>query len=83
MTMKNREDIYNEIIQEYNQILESDLGGDDIQEIIMNLVELVENYGDKVYNEINLNDFTIKQLMDYEYLENNLSDNGFWDRDFK
>ena len=67
--MKNREDIYNEVIQEYSEILESDLGGDDIQEIIMNLVELVENYGDWVYKEINLNDYDIHQLMDYEYLE--------------
>ena len=83
MIMKNREDIYNEIIQEYNQILESDLGGDDIQEIIMNLVELVENYGDKVYNEINLNDYTIDQLMNYDYLEDNILDNGFWDKWFK
>ena len=83
MIMKNRDEIYNEVIQEYSQILESDLGGDDIQEIIMNLVELVENYGDKVYNEINLNDYTIEQLMDYEYLEDNILDNGFWDRNFK
>ena len=66
---KYREDLYNEVIQEYNEILESDLGGDDIQEIIMNLVELIENYGDSVYKVIDLNDYSIDQLLDYEYLE--------------
>lgn len=78
--MKNKEDIYNEVIQEYSEILESDLGGDDIQEIIMNLVELIENYGDWVYKVIDLNDYSIDQLLDYEYLKIQMTD---WIRDYR
>lgn len=66
---KDTEEVYNEVIQEYSEIGESDLGGDDIQEIIMNIVELVINYGDIVYNEIDINNYSIEQLLDYDYLK--------------
>ena len=56
--------------QEYSEILECDLGGDDIQEIITNLVDLVIEFSDyNVYKLINLEDYTVSQLMDYEYLK--------------
>ena len=64
------EEVYNEVIQEYSEILECDLGGDDIQEIITNLVDLVIEFSDyNVYKLINLEDYTVSQLMDYEYLK--------------
>jgi hypothetical protein len=66
---RDNEEVYNEVIQEYSEISESDLGGDDIQEIIMNIVELVSNYGDIVYNEIDINNYSIDQLLDYDYLK--------------
>ena len=64
------EEVYNEVIQEYSEILECDLGGDDIQEIITNLVDLVIEFSDyNVYKLINLEDYTVSQLIDYEYLK--------------
>ena len=64
------EEVYNQVIQEYSEILECDLGGDDIQEIITNLVDLVIEFSDyNVYKLINLEDYTVSQLIDYEYLK--------------
>ena len=74
--MKYREEIYNKVIQEYDELIIygerwyiHGRHGDNIQNIISNLVDLVENYGDDVYKVITLNDYTLEHLMDYEYLE--------------
>ena len=71
-----REEIYNDVIQEYSELITygerwyvHGKHGDNIQNIISNLVDLVENYGDDVYKVITLNDYTLEHLMDYEYLE--------------
>ena len=72
---KDNEEVYNEVIQEYSEILECDLGGDDIQEIITNLVDLVIEFSNyNVYKLINLEDYTVSQLMDYEYLKIQMND---------
>tara|TARA_R100001440_G_scaffold38264_1_gene57963 strand:- start:1067 stop:1390 length:324 start_codon:yes stop_codon:yes gene_type:complete len=69
------EEVYNEVIQEYSEILQCDLGGDDIQEIITNLVDLVIEFSDyNIYKLINLEDYTVSQLMDYEYLKIQMND---------
>ena len=71
----NREDVYNDVIQEYSELTflpkrdKFNHHYDDVQNIISNLVDLVENYGDDVYKVITLNDYTLEHLMDYEYLE--------------
>ena len=71
--MEYREEIYNEVIQEYSELtyLPKRNGNhyDDVQNIVSNLVDLVENYGDDVYKVISLNDYDINHLLDYEYLE--------------
>ena len=71
-----REDIYNDVIQEYSELITygerwyiHGRHGDNIQNIVSNLTDLVENYGDDVYKVITLNDYTLEHLMDYEYLE--------------
>ena len=71
-----REDIYNDVIQEYSELITygerwyvHEKHGDNIQNIISNLVDLVENYGDDVYKVITLNDYNFEHLLDYEYLE--------------
>ena len=71
-----REEIYNEVIQEYSELITygerwyvHGKHGDNIQNIVSNLVDLVENYGDDVYGVISLNDYDINHLLDYEYLE--------------
>ena len=73
---KYREDIYNDVIQEYSELVyhgerwyTKGKQGDNIQNIISNIVDLVENYGEDVYKVINLNDYSLEYLMDYEYLE--------------
>ena len=73
---KYREDIYNDVIQEYSELVyhgerwyTKGKQGDNIQNIISNIVDLVENYGEDVYKVINLNDYSLEHLMDYEYLE--------------
>tara|TARA_R100000278_G_scaffold4070_1_gene7079 strand:+ start:61 stop:330 length:270 start_codon:yes stop_codon:yes gene_type:complete len=73
---KYREDIYNDVIQEYSELIiygerwyMHGRHGDNIQNIVSNLTDLVENYGDDVYKVITLNDYTLEHLMDYEYLE--------------
>ena len=84
---KYREDIYNDVIQEYSELIEhgerwytKGKQGDNIQNIISNIVDLVENYGDDVYKVINLNDYSLEHLMDYEYLETQMID---WVNDYK
>tara|TARA_R100001443_G_scaffold4038_1_gene12158 strand:+ start:453 stop:722 length:270 start_codon:yes stop_codon:yes gene_type:complete len=84
---KYREDIYNDVIQEYSELIEHGerwyyhgKQGDNIQNIISNIVDLVENYGDDVYKVINLNDYSLEHLMDYEYLETQMID---WVNDYK
>lgn len=71
-----REEIYNEVIQEYSELITygerwyvHGKHGDNIQNIVSNLVDLVENYGDNVYKVITLNDYNFEHLLDYEYLE--------------
>ena len=73
---KYREDIYNDVIQEYSELITygerwymHGRHGDNIQNIVSNLTDLVENYGNDVYKVITLNDYTLEHLMDYEYLE--------------
>ena len=69
------EEVYNEVIQEYSEILQCDLGGDDIQEIITNLVDLVIEFSDyNIYKLISLEDYTVSQLIDYEYLKIQMND---------
>ena len=76
-----REEIYNEVIQEYSELIiygerwyVHGKHGDNIQHIISNLVDLVENYGDDVYKVITLNDYNFSHLLDYEYLETQMID---------
>ena len=71
-----REEIYNEVIQEYSELITygerwyvHGKHGDNIQNIVSNLVDLVENYGNDVYKVITLNDYNFEHLLDYEYLE--------------
>ena len=71
-----REEIYNEVIQEYSELITygerwyvHGKHGDNIQNIVSNLVDLIENYGDDVYKVITLNDYNFEHLLDYEYLE--------------
>ena len=68
-----REDIYNDVIQEYSELTyfpkRSNHHYDDVQNVISNLVDLVENYGDDVYRVITLLDYDWNHLLDYEYLE--------------
>ena len=72
----DREDVYNDVIQEYSELIRHGerwyyhgSQGDNIQNIISNIVDLVVNYGDDVYKVITLDDYSLEHLMDYEYLE--------------
>ena len=67
--MEYREEIYNEVIQDYSEVQYFSCSEDDKQNIIDNIVDLIENYGDSVYKVIQLKDFLVKELLDYEYLE--------------
>ena len=71
--MEYREEIYNDVIQEYSELTylpkRNDHHYDDVQNIISNIVDLVENYGEDVYKVITLEDYTWSHLLDYEYLE--------------
>tara|TARA_R100001015_G_C4607476_1_gene162583 strand:- start:707 stop:961 length:255 start_codon:yes stop_codon:yes gene_type:complete len=84
--MEYREEIYNDVIQEYSELTylpkrdKFNHHYDDVQNIISNLVDLVENYGEDVYKVINLNDYDWNHLLDYEYLEIQMMD---WVRDYK
>ena len=64
-----REDIYNDVIQEYSEVQYFDCSEDSKMNIIDNIVDLIENYGDDVYKVITLNDYDRNHLLDYEYLE--------------
>ena len=73
---KYREDIYNDVIQEYSELVyhgerwyTKGKQGDNIQNIVSNLTDLVMDYGDIVYKVITLDDYTLEELMDKEYLE--------------
>ena len=74
----NREDVYNDVIQEYSELTflpkrdKFNHHYDDVQNIISNLVDLVMEFGDDVYTIINLNDYTFSELKDYKYLENQI-----------
>ena len=82
--MKDREEIYNEVIQEYSELIylpkRNGKHYDDVQNVVSNLVDLVEEFGDDVYKVINLNDYELTHLLDYEYLEIQMMD---WVRDYK
>tara|TARA_B100000900_G_scaffold300243_1_gene258803 strand:+ start:186 stop:434 length:249 start_codon:yes stop_codon:yes gene_type:complete len=71
--MKDREEIYNEVIQEYSELTyfpkRNDNYYDTIQDVVSNLTDLVMDYGDIVYEVINLNDYSLEELMDKEYCE--------------
>ena len=69
-----REEIYNEVIQEYSEIQYFDCSEDSKMNIIDNIVDLIENYGDDVYKVITLNDYNLSHLLDYEYLETQMID---------
>ena len=78
--MKDREEIYNDVIQEYSELIEHGerwyyhgKQGDNIQNIVSNLTDLVMDYGDIVYQVINLNDYSLEQLMNKDYLEYKLN----------
>lgn len=71
--MKDREEVYNDVIQEYSELTylpkRNTHHYDNIQNIVSNLTDLVMDYGDVVYKVINLNDYSLEELMDKEYLE--------------
>jgi len=69
-----REEIYNEVIQEYSEIQYFDCSEDSKMNIIDNIVDLIENYGDDVYKVITLNDYKLSHFLDYEYLETQMID---------
>ncbi len=76
----DREEIYNQVIQEYSELINNGETwttptGDNIQDIIGNLVDLVIKYGQEVYDVVDLDDYTLEQLMDYEYLESKIKIN--------
>ena len=66
---KDREDLYNEVIQDYSEVEFFNISEDEKQEIISNIVDLIENYGPDVFKVITLLDYDINHLLDYEYLE--------------
>ena len=70
----DRQEIYNQVIQEYSELIDNGETwttptGDNIQDIIGNLVDLVMDYGDIVYKVISLDDYSLAELMDKEYCE--------------
>jgi len=77
---KDREEIYNEVIQDYSEVRHFNCCEDDKSNIIDNIVDLIENYGNDVYKVINLNDYELHHLLDYEYLETQMID---WVNDYK
>ena len=70
----NREDVYNDVIQEYSELTyfvkrdKHNYHYDNVQNIVTNLVDLVMEFGDDVYRVIDLDNYTTKHLLDYEYL---------------
>ena len=76
----NREDVYNDVIQEYSELQyfpkrdKFNRHYDDVQNIVTNLVDLVMEFGDDVYKVITLEDYEWKHLLDYEYLQIQMND---------
>ena len=76
----NREDVYNDVIQEYSELtylVKRDKYNhhyDNVQNIVTNLVDLVMEFGDDVYKVIDLDNYTTKHLLDYEYLTTQMND---------
>ena len=66
---KDREELYNEVIQDYSEVEFFNISEDEKQDIISNIVDLIENYGPDVFKVITLLDYYINHLLDYEYLE--------------
>ena len=66
---KDREELYNEVIQDYSEVEYFNISEDEKQDIISNIVDLIENYGPDVFKVITLLDYDINHLLDYEYLE--------------
>ena len=66
---KDREELYNEVIQDYSEVEFFNISEDEKQDIISNIVDLIENYGPDVFKVITLLDYDINHLLDYEYLE--------------
>ena len=66
---KDREDLYNEVIQDYSEVEFFNISEDEKQDIISNIVDLIENYGPDVFKVITLLDYDVNHLLDYEYLE--------------
>ena len=64
----NREDIYNEVIQEY-----SELGYGRNEETIQNLVtvltDLVMEYGEIVYRIVDTDEYSDSEILDVEYMK--------------
>ena len=46
---KDREDLYNEVIQDYSEVEFFNISEDEKQDIISNIVDLIENYGPDVF----------------------------------
>ena len=76
----NREDVYNDVIQEYSELTyfpkrdKFNQHYDDVQNIVTNLVDLVMEFGDDVYKVITLEDYEWRHLLDYEYLQIQMND---------
>ena len=66
---KDREDLYNEVIQDYSEVEFFNISEDEKQDIISNIVDLIENYGPDVFKVITLLDYDVNHILDYEYLE--------------
>ena len=70
----DREDVYNDVIQEYSELTyfpkrdKFNRHYDNVQNIVTNLVDLVMEFGDDVYQVITLEDYDWNHLLDYEYL---------------
>ena len=78
--MEYREEIYNEVIQEYSELTyfpkrdKFNRHYDNVQNIVTNLTDLVMEFGDDVYKVITLDNYNFSQLMDYEYLQTQMND---------
>ena len=76
----NREDVYNDVIQEYSELTyfpkrdKFNRHYDDVQNIVTNLVDLVMEFGDDVYKVKTLDDYEWRHLLDYEYLQIQMND---------
>ena len=88
--MTKREKVYNKVMKEYiyelpwyhgeRWYLSGNKQGDNMQEIVTNLTDLVMEFGDEVFKVIKLDDYALEHLLDYEYLEIQMND---WLNDYK